>query len=208
MNSKPATPPKGPVLFCPFCRECFEGLASCPDHDLTLVEFARLPPTEPRRALSWDEPMAPWDPRSGRLEVVVGVLAVLGGFLGLPLVSGSFDDREVAWTALEMASGPARNLWVIPVAAALFGVVLARRRTPLQLRAARLAGLALALAPLFSLGYSIWKVSRAVDGQFGAVYLRPSIGAWVVGAGCLAWLIGSVRFGGAGETGRGARDPR
>ena len=33
-----------PVLFCPFCRESFEGEKTCPEHELTLVSFDRLGP--------------------------------------------------------------------------------------------------------------------------------------------------------------------
>ena len=32
-----------PILFCPFCRESFEGEAVCPEHDLELVPIDRLP---------------------------------------------------------------------------------------------------------------------------------------------------------------------
>ena len=30
------------VLFCPFCRESFEGETHCPEHELALVPFDRL----------------------------------------------------------------------------------------------------------------------------------------------------------------------
>ena len=32
----------GPPLFCPFCEECFEGEARCPEHDIPLVPFEDL----------------------------------------------------------------------------------------------------------------------------------------------------------------------
>ena len=40
-----------PLLFCPFCRECFEGEAQCPEHELALVRFEDLPREEDPDAL-------------------------------------------------------------------------------------------------------------------------------------------------------------
>src|SRR5690606_20977617 len=119
-------------------------------------------------------------------------------FAFLPLVEGAFDDRPIAWTALEVAAGRAPNLWTVPFAAALFVVFLFRRRTPLEMRGARLAGIALALMPAISIGYSLWHIRRAVGQAHGAIALGPALGAWVIGAACLLLLLGSARFGAVG----------
>jgi hypothetical protein len=183
------------LLFCPFCRECYEGRSHCPEHELELVEFQALPRQQHERQVRWDEPFTPWDLRFGRLEIVLGVVASLVGFFALPFVEGSFDERPIAWTALEVAARPAKNLWTVPVVATFFFVLLLRRRTPLQLRAARLAGVLAALMPLVSLGYSLWNVQRGVEARYGAVALDWGAGAWVMGAGALLFLVGSARLG-------------
>ena len=188
----------GGVLFCPFCRECFEGVRVCPEHELTLVPFQSLPRQAHEREVRWDEAVMPWEVRFGRLEIVLGVVALLVGFAALPLVEGSFDDQRIAWTALEIATSRAPNLWTVPFAAALFVVFLFRRRTPLEMRGARLAGVALALMPAISIGYSLWNIQRAVGQAHGAVALSPAMGAWVVGAACVLLLVGSARFGAVG----------
>lgn len=195
MADEPSSPGDDRLLFCPFCRECFEGRVECPEHELALVEFQALPRRSQERAVRWDEPLSSWDLRFGRAELMLGVVASLVGFFALPLVAGSFDDRLVAWTALEMAARPARNLWTVPVVAAFFVLVLVRRRTPIQLRGARLAGVMLALMPIVSLGYSLWNVQRGVDARHGALALGWGPGVWAILAASLAFLVGSVRLG-------------
>jgi hypothetical protein len=183
------------LLFCPFCRECYEGRTQCPEHELTLVEFQALPRQEHEQQVRWDDPLTPWDLRFGRLEMVLGIIASLVGFFALPFVVGSFDDQPIAWTALEVAARPAKNLWTVPAVAVFFLAMLVRRRTPLQMRSARLAGVLAALMPLVSLGYSLWNVERGVEARHGAVALEWGSGAWVMGIAALAFLMGSVRFG-------------
>lgn len=204
MSSKPETDVD--VLFCPFCRECYEGEKVCPEHELALVPFQQLPRQAHERALRWDEPVAPWEMRFGRLELVIGATLALVGFFGLPLMSGRFDDAPVAWTALELATSRAPNLWTVPFAAVLFGVFLYRRRTPLEMRGARLAGTVLAVMPAISLAYSLWNVQRAVEEMHGALALSFDLGAWCIGVASAFLLVGSLRFGafGAGAQPHGA----
>lgn len=197
MPSKPETDAE--VLFCPFCRECYEGTKVCPEHELALVPFQELPRQAHERALRWDEPVPPWEPRFGRLELVIGATLALVGFFGPPLMSGRFDDAPVAWTALQLATSRAPNLWTVPFAALLFGMFLYRRRTPLEMRGARLAGVVLAVMPAVSLGYSLWNVQRAVEGMHGALALSFDVGAWCIGAASVFLLIGSLRFGALGS---------
>ena len=35
-------PDEAPILFCPFCRDGFEGVEECPEHELTLLPIDRL----------------------------------------------------------------------------------------------------------------------------------------------------------------------
>jgi hypothetical protein len=183
------------LLFCPFCRECYEGETHCPEHELELVEFAALPRQAHERAVDWDEPVAAWDLRFGRLEIVLGVVAALVGFFVLPMAVGRFDDEPVSWTALQIATSRAPNLWTVPFVAALFAVFLYRRRTPLQMRGSRLAGIVLSLMPGASLAYSLWNVQRGVARSHGAIALDWGAGVWVMAAASVFLLVGSVRFG-------------
>lgn len=183
------------LLFCPFCRECYEGKRQCPEHELDLVEFQALPRQGHEDEVRWDEALAPWDLRFGRLEMILGVIAALVGFFALPLVTGSFDDRPIAWTALEVASRPAPNLWTVPFVAGFFVVFLYRRRTPQQMRSARIAGVALSLMPLVSLAYSLWNIQRGVEARHGGIALEWGSGVWVMAAASLLLLVGSLRFG-------------
>ncbi len=183
------------LLFCPFCRECYEGEEECPEHGLALVEFAQLPRQAHERAVRWDEPVTPWDLRFGRLELVLGVIASLVGFFALPLAVGTIDEQPIAQTAMQMASSRAPNLWTVPFVAGLFVVFLYRRRTPIQMRGARLAGVVLALMPAVSLGYSLWNVGRGVARAHGGIALEWGSAVWVIAAASVLLLIGSVRFG-------------
>ncbi|HVZ36050.1 MAG TPA: hypothetical protein VG963_26665, partial [Polyangiaceae bacterium] len=63
------------VLFCPFCRECFEDSSTCPEHELRLVPFDQLTPDPEAREDEGDAApptnaeeahLAPFDPRFGR----------------------------------------------------------------------------------------------------------------------------------------------
>lgn len=183
------------LLFCPFCRECYEDRTHCPEHELELVDFQDLPRQAHERAVGWEDAVVPWEIRFGRLELMLGVAAALIGFFALPLVVGSFDDRAISWTASEIAMQRARNLWAVPFVAAMFVVFLYRRRTPLSMRGARLAGVVLALMPAVSLGYSLWQVHRGVMATQGAVAAGWGAGVWVIGAASALFLVGALRFG-------------
>lgn len=185
----------GRLLFCPFCRECYEDRARCPEHELELVEFQDLPRQAHERAVGWEDPVVPWEIRFGRLELVLGVAAALIGFFALPLVVGTFDDRAISWTASDIAMQRARNLWSVPFVAAMFVVFLYRRRTPLSMRGARLAGVVLALMPAVSLAYSLWQVDRGVMATQGAVAAEWGAGVWVIAAASVSFLVGALRFG-------------
>src|SRR4051812_41261443 len=64
-----------PILFCPFCRECFEGESRCPEHDLGLVPFDQLARTAEDLAADIpreDEDVSVFDGRFGRGIVALG----------------------------------------------------------------------------------------------------------------------------------------
>lgn len=194
------TPEKAPeadgrLLFCPFCRECYEGETECPVHELELVEFQDLPRQQHEHDLpGWEEPVDPWDVRFGRGWLALGALALVVGFF-LPLATGTFEDTTTTWTGYQLAIGRAGNLWTVPFVAAMFVYFLLRRRTPIQMMGSRLVALVLSVAPLLSLGYSIMKMRQGVARAHGALGLDYEPGVVVIAAGCLLLLVGSLRFG-------------
>lgn len=183
------------VLFCPFCRESYEGKTECPEHELALVEFSALPKQAHERQLpGWDEPVPPTDLRFGRAWIAGGsALAVTGFFLEL---AGAESDRQaISFTGLEAATGPAPNLWTVPFVAVMFVVFLYRRKTPAEMRSSRLAGLLLAAMPIVSVIYSAWNIERGVEAAHGALALSWGPGLYAMAASSVLFAIGAARFG-------------
>jgi hypothetical protein len=200
MNEPPTHERGGrPLLFCPFCKECFEGETVCPEHELALVPFDALPREDDRGAIpAHDEPIGLLDPRFGRGLVMLGVALSIVGFV-MPVLSVVTDTRSQIWSGFEAATGRAPNLWTIPFVAATFVWMLARRRTPIAMRGARLAGIVFALAPLVSLAYTVTKVRAGAAEQAAASGRALSIGVeagvWVIAAASLLCLAGSAVLG-------------
>jgi hypothetical protein len=181
------------VLFCPFCRESYEGLARCPEHELDLVEFHALPKqAHERQGPGWEDVIAPWDVRFGRGFLAAGVAATVIGFFS-PFTVGTVNDLPVSWSGFEGATGPAPNLWTIPFVAVMFVYFLYRRRTPLAMRGARLAGVLLSLAPSAAVIYSMLNVLRGADRRHVAI--EWGWGVYVIFAATVLLFIGSIRFG-------------
>ena len=109
MSESVETPKEHEILFCPYCRDGFEGVEECPEHELTLVPIDRLPRD---RAAVPSEVSFFADPRLGRGPVLVGAALVLIGALA-PFVRA----RGLEASALEVAIDGAHNLWLTPAAA-------------------------------------------------------------------------------------------
>lgn len=194
MPSDPS-PDDARLLFCPFCRECYEGETSCPEHELPLVDFSELPrQAHERRLAGWEEDLDPWDPRFGRGFLAAGAALTGLGFF-LPFASGVFDDDPMAWTGLDLATGPARILWTVPFVVAVYVYLLVRRRTPLQMLGARLVAVLLAFMPPLSVGYSMWAMNNGLELLHGGGVLYWGAGPWAIFAGSALLLVGGVRFG-------------
>jgi hypothetical protein len=191
----------GRILFCPFCRECFEapfegGVARCPEHELPLVEFEKLPKTAedleaeiPRD----DQDVSVFDGRFGRGFVAAGAAGFLVSF------SMTFVDIAAAgdvrgFTSFEAASARAPNLWTVPFVAALLVAILSRRRSLARMRSARLSVLLLGFAPLFAMGYSYLRVLEGAA-HATAMQVSPGVGVWFAAASTLLVVYGSRRLG-------------
>lgn len=185
--SQPAeTPEPRVILFCPFCREGFEGIEECPEHELTLLPWDRLPPTKTRRI---DEVAFFVDPRLGRGGVWLGASLVLLGFLA-PFVRA----RGLEASALEVAIDGAHNLWLTPAAALGTLGILFFRRTRQSMRAARVAVVGLAVAGALPLVYTTQRVAAMTAARGGS--LEWLWGCWAMSIGLALIAFSSFRLGG------------
>jgi hypothetical protein len=116
--------------------------------------------------------------------------------LPLARLSGA---TELSNTLIELASGRAPRLWIVPAAALAALSVVLRRRTPAGMRGARLALAMLALLPSAVVAFTLWGASDAAQAMGprlgGQVRLHIGIGAWLVFAAAPIWLWGALRFG-------------
>lgn len=187
-----------PLLFCPFCHECFEGEAQCPEHELTLVPFDALPEAKRRELPGEHEQMSLFEPRFGRAVVFVGAALMMVGFLGTFAVSQS-GVEHAASSGLELASTVALNLWFLPMVAAGLLSILARRRTPASLRSARLAVASLGAMGAMSVGYSFYRIyvsAAHIEQQTGQpMQVALGWGAWVALVGVVLAFFGGLRVG-------------
>jgi hypothetical protein len=183
------------VLFCPFCRESFEGVRRCPDHELDLVPWHALPmtPTPVDEATR----LAPYSLQLGRGWLLAGALITLVAFV-LPMLTLSGDPPLHA-NMLRFASLRAGKLWMVPLSSIAVVMLVLRRRTPRAMRGARLAVAVLALMPLMSLAITlrgVWSATAALSARTGdAMELTVEWGSYTLLLGTLLMLRGAWSLG-------------
>lgn len=172
-----------PPRFCPFCRECFEGVADCPDHEMALVDFDKLP-REKQEDGEGNELLRLHDLRFGRAAIVVGFVVTTVAFF-LPFVRVA---NEASFSAASVALARAPNLWAAELAAVGCLVMTFRAPTPARLRALRLAAALLAALGAVAVGFTWWRIAggAAQTGvsatvEWGAVVLCLGLGILVFG---------------------------
>lgn len=182
------------LLFCPFCREPFEGARSCPEHELALVSWRELP------ALAEDSErtrLGLFSPRLGRAWVMAGAAMNLLGFL-LPLAVMQQESR-MAGSLLQLARGHAVRLWLVPTTVVALGLILHRRRTARAMRGARLAVLLLAAVPITAVGLTLRGAYAAAELMEAKsrmpVAVELGAGSWLVAVGCACLAFGGIRLG-------------
>jgi hypothetical protein len=184
------------MLFCPFCREAFEDVTRCPDHDVALVSLREL--GQLAAATTPDDGMLPLaSPRCGRWQVGLGALATLIGFLGpFGALTGEVSVQN---SLLALARGRALRLWIVPAAAIALMLMLYRRRTPRELRGARVGALFVSCLPSVVAGYTWYGTVQAAAALAvktgGTVEFRAGWGTWVVLASGVVMSWGSLRLG-------------
>lgn len=186
------------VLFCPFCRESFEGETKCPEHELALVPFEQLPGALTRDEIPRDdEPLAIFDLRFGRGLVGAGALLAIVGFLcPIGVITAAAERLLITGPSIAVTHAP--TLWVVPGIGVAAFVLLATRRTLARMRSIRL------VVPLLAWGVpmSVWSALRKLDrwaelmsvGDVPAV-AHYSWGLGVLGVATLLIMIGGLRLG-------------
>lgn len=191
--ARPASAP-GPVLFCPFCRDSFEGLERCPDHDLVLVPFEKLPTS---RAVRDDEilPLHEW--RFGRAIIFAGaLLALIGYFLPLSTTT-TLAEQTVTGLRLSMLRLP--YLWAVPLVSLALLAILFRARTMRMMRSMRLAVPAIALLGATAVGYAAYSIvfgaRELAEAAQREIPVRLEVGFYVTMAGFWVAAAGGLLFG-------------
>ena len=187
-----------PVLFCPFCRETFEGETKCPEHELALVPFEQLPGSSSADDLPRDdEQLDTFELRFGRAIVGAGALLAIIGF-ACPIGEITAASESVLVTGPSIAVTHAPTLWAVPGIGFAVLVLLATRRTLARMRAIRL------VVPLLAWGVpmSVWSALRKLDrwAEQMTVGEVPAVGhySWglgVLGVATLLMIIGGLRLG-------------
>jgi hypothetical protein len=183
------------VLFCPFCRESFEGETACPEHELTLVPWSALP----RPSRRDDESLTWWSPALGRGPLGAGAVGTLLAFMTAQLASTEGAVR-MGGSMLKLAMLGSPKLWLVAMGPLASLAILYRRRTPLELRRARLAALIAALVPPAA-AYWAYDTARIATAQLAAregsaIHLRVDIGGYAVAACAVLCVIGALQLGG------------
>ncbi len=191
-------PPPTAVLFCPFCRESFEGEARCPEHELALVPFERLPGAASADAVPRDdERLGTFDLRFGRGLVGAGALLAMIGFL-CPMGTITAAGQTLLVTGPSIAVTHAPTLWVVPGVGVASLLLLAQRRTLARMRAIRL------VVPLLAWGVpmSAWSAARRLDRWAAQMHVGDAQavahlgwGLAVLGLATLLLMVGGLRLG-------------
>lgn len=180
------------VLFCPFCRESFEGADRCPEHELSLVPFHRLAPDSSLESElvgpDEDTPLATLEPGYGRGLVGLGAL---GNALALMLPFVRFPD-DTALSTFALAT-VLPSLWTLALSSFTLLFMLRRRRTLRALQGLRVLVPALACASPASVFWALGRVQsggallltrvRSPDVQWGSAVYVTLVAALLIAVG-------------------------
>ena len=159
--------------------------------------FQELPEAKRRSQVRDDERVPSWELGYGRGLVFLGSALMFVGFLG-SFVRSNFGGGAQA-TGLELASTVAVNLWIVPCVATSLVAILLRRRTPVEMRGARLALPLVASTAGASLVLTFYKVHSAAamiaERAGEEIVIDILWGTWVVAVGVVLAIVGGVRAG-------------
>lgn len=186
----------------------------CPEHELALVSFQKLPPAPHERDEfdEWDddddadrrdgsrvadEPeLGLFSPRYGRGAIALGALVTGVAFVTLPFTGATLGHEQAVVTGAQLADYRATNLWMVAMVALAQIGVLFIRRTPRGLAGARLVWPLLSVVGCASLGHTL---SRIAAGTPSATPLSPlavaEYGVWVMVGSLLFTALAGLRAG-------------
>lgn len=187
--------------YCPFCHEAFENRSSCPAHELDLVPEGELA-TAQRPSGAYEEAGAEravrWlEPSMGRAWLAAGALLTgVAFFFSMVSLRGAVSTSG---TLAQLAASRSGALWLVPLGGLGALSILARRRTPPQMRSARLAALIVALVPVLAWGWTLYRIieaSQAMAERLGQpVEVSLGLGSYLVCVASALMAIGAFRFG-------------
>lgn len=167
-----------PTLFCPFCRESFDGERVCPAHALELVPLHRLGSGLPREGF--------FDAGVARPLALVGALCTTWA-MAAPLVVWASHDASAFRVALEMAP----QLWAAVTASWLQCALILRATERQRLRSLWPALVGLPLVAALFMAHALWRLLRLADAQ--QVQMGVGWGAWLLLAGLGFGLLAGIR---------------
>ncbi len=187
------------VLFCPFCRDSFEGRSTCPEHDIPLVGFEKLGPDpldpENMPEVIDETPLGAVEPSFGRGYVAAG--ALLNALaLGFDFVEGAGTFPGISTRSLARTLP---SLWTLGLVSFTLLFILYRRRTPRALRSVRvLVPIIACISPLTA----AWALYRLRDGVLVGAHSErmlidptPGPAVYLIALSSVLVLYGGVRLG-------------
>ncbi len=186
------------VLFCPFCRESFEGKLACPEHELALVGFEKLgpDPLDPENLpeVIDETPLGLVEPAFGRGYVAAGAMlnaaAFLCDFLRSPNESVGIATRSL------VAYAP--SLWTPGLVSFTLLFTLYRRRTPRALRSVRLLVPILAFVSPIACFWAFQRIEQGVlmwpSGR-QVIDTVPGTAVYLIALASALIFFGGLRFG-------------
>jgi hypothetical protein len=185
-----------PILFCPFCREAYEGPLRCPSCDVELVGLRELGELAAATAPD-DAPLSVWSPKRGRGALGFGaLLTLIAFFCPFATLAGELQVTNSLYT---LARGRSLRLWLVPLAAFALLLLLYRRRNGPSMRGARVAAIFLSLIPSAVVSFSLVGAHsaalRMAESYRADVSLQVGLGSWLVWLAALPLLWGSARLG-------------
>jgi hypothetical protein len=192
------------LVACPFCRELYpaEERERCPQCEVDLVQFSRLPPADPGLDESAPPPPDPderrlpwWSPALGRGPLALLALAGLVAF-AMPWVHLSAPER-IVFTGADVA----RRTGLAWAAAAAWFTLLAlvlSRRSARTMRGVRVIATVLAAVPAVVAGSLLANPPAAAQARGVIVPFRFEWGWGLVATlalGLAAAALGAFTFG-------------
>lgn len=153
----------------------------------------------PKPARPDDEGLPWWSPILGRGPLAAGALGTLLAFMVAPLATTE-GALHMGGSMLKLATHGSPKLWLVMMGPLAQLALLMRRRTPRDLRGARVAAFVVALVPLAA---ALWayRAAEAATAQLSvregaAIALQLGFGGYAIVVCALVSCVAALRLGG------------